>query len=169
MLAKKSPVLAGKKHKKARPEKVKPKKVEFRRAKMAKDVHTSDDEPRPNDPEVTPFSKPSLPPVKVHIGEGARVGAMRDYATTINSQLTYWSSATVATPVLAQGAAYDHGSLTKNVNAIINTMNASCTEFGILTGVGQRMKTYVNLDYGAFTSVMNAINAQLAAMQTAKP
>lgn len=129
-------------------------------------AHTSDGKSRPN---VQPLAAPTLPPTYYTIGEGARVAALRGMGTTLNSQLTYWASVTTPCKVVDQSAAYAHNNTVQNINAIITTMNAACTEFSILTTAGQRMPLFVSLDYNAFVPALNAIRAQLAAMQTAKP
>jgi hypothetical protein len=129
-------------------------------------AHTSDGQERSN---VEPRAAPTLPPARYTIGEGARVGVLNTFATTLNSQLTYWASATPPCSVLDRSASYGIGHGTARINAIISTMAAACTEFSILTTAGQRMTPFVSLDYNGFTSAINAIRAQLAAMQTAKP
>ena len=132
----------------------------------ASGVHTSDGEPRPN---VEPRAAPALPASYYTIGESARVGVLNSFAATLNSQLTYWTSATAPCAVIDQSAAYSQNAVVSRINAIITTMNAACTEFSILTTAGQRMSQFLSLDYNAFTSAMNAIRAQLSAMQAAKP
>jgi hypothetical protein len=132
---------------------------------MAK-AHTSDGQERSN---AEPRAAPTLPPARYTIGEGARVGVLNDFATTLNAQLTYWASATAPCPVLDRSATYGLGHGTTRLNAIISTMAAACTEFSILTTAGQRMTPYGSLDYNGFTPAINAIRAQLAAMQAAKP
>jgi hypothetical protein len=132
---------------------------------MAK-VHTSDGKERPN---AQPMVAPTLPAAYFTIGESARVGVLNDYGRTVNDQLIHWASVTPPCRVIDRSAAYSNNDVVANVNAIINTMDAACTEYGILGGVGQRMRPYSSLGYNAFTSVVNAIGAQLAAMQLAKP
>jgi hypothetical protein len=133
---------------------------------MVKKPFTSDGQERAN---VQPRAAPTLPAAYGTIGEGARVGVLNDFGTMLNNQLTYWASVTPPCAVLDRRAAYGIGHGVMRINAIIATMNAACAEFSILTGAGAQMKQYVWLDYNGFVPAINAIRAQLSAMQTAKP
>lgn len=129
-------------------------------------VHTSDGKSRPN---VEPRAAPPLPPAYYNVGEGARVGILNMYATMLNAQLDYWAGTTPHTLVVDLSGAYSHNNACGNINRIIATMNAACTEHSILTTAGQRMLPYISLGYNGFVPAIKAIRAQLTAMQTALP
>jgi hypothetical protein len=133
---------------------------------MVKKPFTSDGQDRPN---VEPMVAPAVPPSYFTIGESARVGVLNDFGRVVNDQLVHWAATTPPCTVIDRSAAYSNNDVVSRVNDIINTMAASCAEFGILTAAGEQMTPYTSLDYNAFTSVMNAIGAQLTAMQQAKP
>jgi hypothetical protein len=133
---------------------------------MVKRPFTSDGQERSN---AQPRAAPALPASYSSIGESARVGVLNDFGTMLNGQLTYWTSVTTPCKVIDRSAAYSNNDVVRRINDIINTMAAACTEFSILGGAGQQMKPFTSLDYNAFTTVMNAIRAQLSAMQTAHP
>ena len=118
--------------------------------------------------EVTPLAQ-QTPKTYSSIGHNAKVAAIVDAQTNLNAWMTHWASITTPVVIMAQNASPPDLHLVRRINDTINTMNAVCTEFTLLTGAGARMKNYISVDRSSFASVMNAINGQLQAMATAKP
>lgn len=102
---------------------------------------TSDGKERPNTLSVT------LPAIPTSIGENKRIGVLADIGATLKA-----AGATI-NPV-AYNAAYSQNFVTQRINDIITAANA--------LGATPAMKTYLSVDYNAFTSVMKVVTAGIA-------
>jgi hypothetical protein len=117
---------------------------------MADEAYTSDGIARPN-MMVEALAMAGIAPtqpIPTSISLSARVGVLNALGNAVNA-------AGGSVPVLSQWAAYDQSSVTKNINNISAALNS----------MGATLPIYTDIDYNAFTSIVNKIVTEMAGMQ----